>query len=93
MRRAAILLLAFTAAIAGCSRHDEAQAKHDARSAVADVKAEAHKVANDPDMRKAGAEVKKTAAEAAAAIKHTAMEAKDAAKHGAHEAKRKSDDS
>ncbi|HEX7761840.1 MAG TPA: hypothetical protein VF459_20195 [Caulobacteraceae bacterium] len=85
------LLLAFAAA--GCSRHDQASVQHDARAAVADVKAEAHKVANDPDMRKAGAEVKKTAAEAAAAIKHTAQQARDAAEHGAHETRRKSDDS
>ncbi len=89
MRAVVILLLALATAAAGCSRRDEAQAQRGVRSVVADIKAQAHKVASDPGLRKAGAQVKKTAAEAGQAIKHTATQAKDAAKHGSHEARRK----
>jgi len=91
MRRMIVLCLLLSA-VGACSRHDEASARQDARSAVADVKAGAHKVASDPNLRKAGAEVKKTAAEAAHAIKATANEAKHAVKSTAHEARRKADE-
>jgi hypothetical protein len=86
-------LIAACAAVGACSKHDEAQTRHDARALAADVKADAHKLANDPDLRKAGAEVKKTASQAASAIKHTAQQTKDAAHKGAQDVRRKADDS
>ncbi|MDO9338601.1 MAG: cell surface protein [Caulobacteraceae bacterium] len=74
-----ILALAAVAALgltlAACDSQDRADLKEGANAAGAEVKEAAHDIANDPDVKEAGAAIKEVGAEAADAVKDTAANA------------------
>jgi hypothetical protein len=75
-----ILLVAIAAAglaLTACSREDRADVKEGAQAAGAEVKDAAHDIANDPDVKEAGAAVKDVGAKAADAVKDTAADAQE----------------
>ena len=80
--RLPLILAACGLALAACSKHDESQVKADAHKAEAQINSAARKVGNNPDLRRAGAEVKHVAAQAGAAIKSAGRDAQHAVKSG-----------
>ncbi|MBI1406475.1 MAG: cell surface protein [Caulobacter sp.] len=73
-----IILAAFATAALGltaCSPSDRQDLKEGADAAGAEVKDAAQDIANDPDVKQAGAAIKNAGAEAADAVKDTAAEA------------------
>jgi hypothetical protein len=77
--RSFILVAAAVAglSLAACTKSDEADIKQGAKSAGAEIKDAAHDIANDPDVKEAGAAVKNAGAKAADAVKDTAAEAQE----------------
>ena len=73
---AVVVLLALAAA---CSKQDTANVAQSAKDAGQSVKAAVGKVANDPDVKRAGSDVKKLGHEAAQDIRKAGAEAKSAA--------------
>jgi hypothetical protein len=80
--RIALIIAACGLALAACSKHDESQVKADAHKAEAQINSAARKVGNNPDLKRAGAEVKHVAAQAGAAIKSAGRDAHHAVKSG-----------
>jgi hypothetical protein len=84
----AVLMLA-----GACSKHDESDASKNAKDAAHSASAELKKVAHDPDVKRAAADLKAIGHDAAKNLRKSAAEAKGAtnavvndAKHGAHRA-------
>ncbi|MBX3481396.1 MAG: cell surface protein [Caulobacter sp.] len=77
--RTIILAALATAAISvtACSPSDRQDLKEGADAAGAEVKDAAQDIANDPDVKQAGAAIKNAGAEAAEAVKDTAAEAQE----------------
>ncbi len=76
-----ILALAAVAALglslAACDSQDRAELKEGAKAAGTEVKEAASDIANDPDVKEAGAAIKDAGAEAADAVKDTAANAQE----------------
>jgi len=76
MRSIALALAAVGAlALTACDASDRAELKEGAKAAGAEVKEAASDIANDPDVKEAGAAIKEAGAEAADAVKDTAANA------------------
>lgn len=76
MRTIALALAAVGAfSLAACDAADRAELKEGAKAAGAEVKEAAHDIANDPDVKEAGAAIKEVGADAADAVKDTAANA------------------
>jgi hypothetical protein len=89
MRRpgCAVVVLAFLTLAAACSKQDQANVAADAHSASQDAKSAIAKVANNPDVKHAEADVKQMGHDAAVEIRKTAAEAKNATHQVANDAK------
>lgn len=76
MRSLALVALAAAGlALAACDSQDRAELKEGAKAAGSEVKEAASDIANDPDVKEAGAAIKEAGAEAADAVKDTAANA------------------
>ena len=76
MRSLALVVLAAVGlTLAACDSQDRAELKEGAAAAGAEVKEDASDIANDPDVKEAGAAIKEAGAEAADAVKDTAANA------------------
>jgi len=76
MRITVLAALALGAlSLAACDASDRAELKEGAKAAGAEVKEAASDIANDPDVKEAGAAIKEAGAEAADAVKDTAANA------------------
>ncbi|MDB5468845.1 MAG: cell surface protein [Caulobacter sp.] len=77
--RSLILAAAAISALSlgACSPGDRAEVKEGAAAAGTEVKEAAHDIANDPDVKEAGAAIKEAGAEAADAVKDTAANAQE----------------
>jgi hypothetical protein len=76
MRSLALVALAAAGlTLAACDSQDRAELKEGAAAAGAEVKEAASDIANDPDVKEAGAAIKEAGAEAADAVKDTAANA------------------
>lgn len=63
--------------LAACDQSDRHELKQGAQAAGADIKDAAKEIANDPDVKEAGAAIKATGAKAADAVKDTAANAQE----------------
>lgn len=78
MRSLALVALAAVGlTLAACDSQDRAELKEGAQAAGAEVKEAASDIANDPDVKEAGAAIKEAGAEAADAVKDTAANAQE----------------
>jgi hypothetical protein len=88
MRALVVSIMALAAVtFVACDRTDRSRLSHDAHAVANDIKAGVHKLGSNADVKKAGAEVKGTAAEAGHAVKSTAHEAANAVRHTGADAK------
>jgi hypothetical protein len=78
MRTIAIAVItAAGLALAACSAEDRSEMKEGAEAAGAEIKDAASDIANDPDVKEAGAAVKEAGAEAADMVKDGAAEVQE----------------
>lgn len=83
MRRSAYVVAAammVACMAAGCSRHDDQQARSDARDTGQSIHHAVAGVANDPDVRSAAADLRTAGHDAAKDVRKAAEEAKVAAR-------------
>ena len=74
---ALVAVAAIGLSLAACDKEDRAELKEGAAAAGAEVKEAASDIANDPDVKEAGAAIKEAGAEAADAVKDTAANAQE----------------
>lgn len=91
--RAAILVAVAAAALslAACSQEDRTDLKEGAEAAGSEVKEAAKDIANDPDVKEAGAAVKEAGSEAAEAVKEGAAEVQEGLADASEEDKAQAD--
>jgi hypothetical protein len=78
MRSLILAAVAISAlSLGACDSQDRAELKEGAAAAGAEVKEAASDIANDPDVKEAGAAIKDVGAEAADAVKDTAANAQE----------------
>jgi len=88
MRSIAIITAAVMGlALAACSAEDRSELKEGAEAAGAEVKEAASDIANDPDVKEAGAAIKEAGADAADAVQEGAAEVQEGLSDSAAEDK------
>jgi hypothetical protein len=73
--RQALILIALAITAAACSRSDADHLRHDVSKVGADAGADIRHVGDDPNLRRAGAELKAAARKTDNALRHTADDA------------------
>jgi len=93
MRKLAIITFAIAGlTLAACSQEDREQVGEGAKAAGSEIKEAATDIANDPDVKEAGAAIGDAGKEAAGAVKDAAGEVQEGVADASAEAKQEADE-
>lgn len=93
MRKLAIITVAIAGlTLAACSREDRAEIGEGAKAAGSEVKEAATDIANDPDVKEAGAAIGEAGKEAAGAVKEAAGEVQEGVADASAEARQEAEE-
>lgn len=93
MRKLALISVAVAAlAVTACSKEDRSEIGEGAKAAGGEIKEAASDIANDPDVKEAGAAIGDAGKEAAGAVKDAAGEVQEGVADASADAKREADE-
>lgn len=94
MKKFTLVALAAVAglSLAACNAQDRTEVKEGAQAAGSEIKDAAQTIANDPDVKEAGAAIGDAGQEAAGAVKEAAQNVQDGVADASAEAKQEADE-